>query len=67
MSKHPVRFPWPYIKDDKKKVIYYYIVSGWPAVMAGPIRVKECFPDYEGCLCSHDKFQELQNEQKESR
>jgi hypothetical protein len=66
MSRHPVKFPWPYVKDEKKKVIYYHIVSGWPTVMIGPKRVAECFPGYKGHLCSHDKFQELLNEQEKS-
>ena len=66
MSFRRSRFPWPHVKDDNKKIVYYHIASGWPAVMMGPRRVEECFPGYEGHLCSHEKFQELQNEQKES-
>ena len=62
MSRHPVKFPWPYVKDDKKKIIYYYVVSGWPSVMAGPKRVAECFPGYEGYLCTKEKFDQLINE-----
>jgi len=59
MSYRSPRFPWPFVKDDESKTIYYYIVSGWPAVMVGPKRVEECFPGYEGCLCSKEKFEEL--------
>ena len=59
MSYRAPRFPWPFIKDDEARTIYYYIVSGWPTVMMGPKRIEECFPGYEGHLCSKEKFEEL--------
>jgi len=66
MTYSITKFPWPFVKNDRKKIIYYYIVSGWPAVMVGPRKVAECFPGYKGHLCTHDEFQKIQNEQKES-
>ena len=48
-GKNPI--PFPHIVLDKKKLVYFRIVSGFPATLAVKPIMREHFPDdYKGCL-----------------
>ena len=61
MSLRQRKYPWPHFVNEDTKTVYTYVASGWPTVMAVPIKVKEYFgSDYESKLVSLDYLEELQ-------
>ena len=58
MSKR-LKYPWPHHVDEEAKVVYTYVASGWPTVMAVPQKVQEFYPGYESKLVSQDYLSEL--------
>ena len=53
------KFPWPHHVDEESKTVYTYVESGYPTVMAVPIKVKESFPGYTSQLVSAEYLAEL--------
>ena len=57
----------PHFISDKHKKVYFYFVSGFPAVLAVPYLMKTYMPDgYEGVIVSSpeywkDEEEELKN------
>jgi len=62
MSRRKRKFPWPHHIDEETKSVSVYVASGWPTVMAVPIKVKEYFPGYESKLVSKDYLEKLTNQ-----
>ena len=57
-GKNPI--PFPHIVLDKKKLVYFRIVSGFPALLAVKPIMREHFPDdYKGIIASDKTWREL--------
>ena len=57
-GKNPI--PFPYIVLCKKKIVYFRIVSGFPASLAVKPIMREHFPDdYQGIIASDQIWEEL--------
>ena len=57
-GKNPI--PFPHFVLDKKKEVYFRIVSGWPANLAVKPIMREHFPDdYKGYIASDKTWEEL--------
>ena len=57
-GKNPI--PFPYIVLCKKKIVYFRIVSGFPAALAVKPIMREHFPDdYQGIIASDQIWEEL--------
>ena len=57
-GKNPI--PFPHIVLEKNKVVYFRIVSGFPATLAVKPIMREHFPDdYKGYIASDEKWKEL--------
>ncbi len=62
MSSRRLKFPWPHYVDHENKQVFVYIASGFPTVMAAPIKVKEFYPGYETRLCKNESYlEEMRN------
>ena len=57
-GKNPI--PFPHIVLDKEKLVYFRIVSGFPAKLAVKPIMREHFPDeYKGIIASDKTWREL--------
>ena len=57
-GKNPI--PFPHIVLHKKKVVYFRIVSGFPATLAVKPIMREHFPDeYKGIIASDKTWEKL--------
>ncbi len=57
-GKNPI--PFPHIVLHKKKVVYFRILSGFPATLAVKPIMREHFPDdYKGIIASNKTWREL--------
>jgi len=57
-GKNPI--PFPHIVLDNKKLVYFHIVSGFPATLAVKPIMREHFPDdYKGIIASDETWREL--------
>ncbi len=53
----------PYVENKDDKEVYFYIPSGFPAVLAIPSFMKSFPPDFKGwCITSLEKFERLKRE-----
>ena len=59
MSKRMKKYPWPHYIDEETKTVYTYVASGWPTVMAVPIKVEEHFPGYKSALISQCQYENM--------
>ena len=60
-GKNPI--PFPHFVLDKKKEVYFRIVSGFPAKLAVKPIMREHFPDdFKGIIASVQKWEKLMKE-----
>ena len=60
-GKNPI--PFPHIVLDKKKLVYFRIVSGFPATLAVKPIMREHFPDdFTGIIASVKTWEKLMRE-----
>ena len=57
----------PHVVDHEAKVVYVHITGGYPTTMGVPFWTEQHYPGYKAKLVNYTLFEELQNEQEESR